>query len=420
METNLDQVTDNQNESVTKVSLNQKLFAFLAKRFKDLSPLEVIVYSLNTLLIMIIFGSGIRTMINEVVGSFPISELFYLPVGFILMGIVVMATHLVTKHSAELCFHWSRYATPYKILLPITNVLLLIFCWSVQTEGGEIMLTEEIDEQIKQIEQDTSSANLQQLDANIQLFRIELHKSDSTINAYNQLRESRSAKWLNPSENQIYLTAQTSKQQLTAQLSSFTQNRLAEVERIEQQKEMKLARLEQERQRKIQKGRGKAGLAEVILVFSAFFMMAYHNRFVTQDVESQDLIQAFPKGLSLEEREEMVKHFKALDYDPESQVLLISYQFQKYYLEIDKYIALMRTCKSKLENTNRSTVRENKVRNLSYYERVLSLTGLSIQEIQEQFSYAVLNLDYWNNTTDTAISSGMEPLNNRYISLNTS
>lgn len=429
MEANVNQYQEIRNESVTKVSFFKRMTAFY-QDLKEMLSIKSLISLLNLIMTFIIFTSGVHKMIEEVAASFPIHPLFHVPVGFILMAIVVRATHAVTKLSVELLFNWSEFKLSYKIILPITNVLLLFFCWSVQSEGGEIQVTEIIDAEIEQVDSQKEFPSLQKLDEDASLVRFEINKSDSIMQSLDHVRESRKGKWLNEKESSIYLSAQTAKQQLTNQLAQFSQNRLDESQRLDALKQQQLKRLREKRDRLINKGKNKAGLAEIILVLSSIFIIAYKDRYATpiintQVVEKEETkeekeVKPFPKGLPLEEREEMVKEFKPLRYTPEEKHLFIRYRSEQYYIEIDKYIASMRTCKNKLENPrSRSPTIENKVRNLSYYEHVLSLTGLNLEEISKDFGYSPMNLDYWNTTTDTDMGSGIKPLNNRYISLNT-
>ena len=131
METKLTEETEKNAISTHKNGF-QAFWSLIMKmrRYKEISQLEIIVFFLYAVLLLIMFGAGISTMIQEAANFFPINPVFMYPLGFFLMGIVVMATHVVSKLSAELCFNWQRYNLPYKIMLPITNIALILVCWS--------------------------------------------------------------------------------------------------------------------------------------------------------------------------------------------------------------------------------------------------------------------------------------------------
>ena len=395
-------------------SLGRKLLQAIFEKCRSLTAIELTVFSFNTLLIMIIFGSGIKTMISEVVGNFPISEAFYLPFGFMLMVIVVLATHLVTTLSAELCFHWKQYAKPYKIMLPLTNLLLLIFCWAIQSEGGEIETKQDYQQEISALESDTTSGNMRQIEQSMADVRKQLAEASATMHKYDSLRESRKSRWLNENENRIYLMAQKAKHSLSAQLVSLTDSRIAELNGIRRNNETKLADLKEERQYQIRKGRGKAGLAESLLVFTAFFMMAYKKRHQVQTVETQDLIQEVPQNLSLEERETMDREMEIMGFDEENHHLVFMQHGQKFYFLIPTIVQRLRSLRSKFEKTAKSSKsKETQLKNIAVYEMVLRYTDMEIVDLDRVYNYQPLNADYWESTIENGFEIFSKRLQNR-------
>lgn len=404
----------NQKERTTR----DRLTLFLWNHLKELTAIQLVLYSFNTLLIMIIFGSGIRTMISDVVGSFPIAELLYLPIGFALMVILVLATHYITDLSTELAFHWKQYATPYKILLPITNVILLVFCYSVQSEGGEILINLNHKEELRAIQNDTTSGTLVELDRRIALAESELTKADSTIQAYNALRESRSSHWLNPNENEIFLTAQKSKQQLTAQLATFIQSRIDESNAIHKRNEQRISQLKARIEDQVRRSRGKAGLAECLLVFTAFFARAYKNRFKVdhhpEEGETTTILE-FPKNLSIDQREEMLQAFTPLYFHHDEHSLVVDFNHQRYFISIPKVIKSIGTCRSRLESAKSDDSKNTQLRNIAYYERLLVMAGLQVEDLKRVYGYDAFNLDYWENATGNVAQQVGETLQNRFL-----
>ena len=402
----------NQNEQTTR----NRLTLFLLNHVKELTTIQLILYSFNTLLIMIIFGSGIRTMITDVVGNFPIAELLYLPIGFALMVILVLATHYITDLSTELAFHWNQFATPYKILLPITNVILLIFCYSVQSEGGEILINLNHEEELLAIRNDTASRTLTELDRRIQLAEYELQQSDSLIQAYSSLRESRKSHWLNPDESKILMMAQESKQQLSAQLTIFIQSRIEESNAIHQRNEERITQLRAKIDDQVRRSRGKAGLAECLLVFTAFFARAYKNRFKVHQPESEETttILEFPKNLSIDQREEMLQAFIPLYFHHEEHSLVVELNHQRYFISIPKVIKSISTCRGRLANAKSDDSKNTQLRNMAYYERLLVMTGLQVEDLKRVYGYEAFNLDYWENATGNVAQQVGETLQNRF------
>ena len=421
MESKVNEEIEKQGIFTTKNSLLNKLWTFIMKQFKELSQLEIVVFFLNTLLLLVIFSAGISTMIDEVIHVFPIHPAFMYLVGFILMGIVVMATHVVTKLSAELCFNWSRYNTAYKIMLPITNLALVILCWAIQSEGGELINTKDISAQIALIEADTGSVNLKQLDTSLAMARKQLKQEQTNITFYEQLRAKRKGKWLSPDETNLFLAAKTSQKELNQQVLRLVEARTKELAQIHAQNNRKIDKLEAKLDREVQKGRGKAGLAEFLLVFSAFFMMAYKNRFRVYQAEETAIIEEFPKGLKIEDREAMLPNIKALAYDSEEKHLLVEYQGKQYYFEMVSFMNAVCGNRRKYDRAverNQIASRNTKLRNLIFYEKILAMTGLSIGEINMEFSYEVMNQD-WFNASPTGFETGSEVVENRIIPLAT-
>jgi energy-coupling factor transporter transmembrane protein EcfT len=353
-------------------------------------------------------------MMTEVVGNFPVPKFLYIPFGFALMVIVVLATHLVTTLSAELCFNWKQYAKPYKIMLPLTNLLLLFFCWAIQSEGGAIETKKDYSLEIAKLETDTTSGNMRQIEQSIADVRLQLKQLSSTISNFDSLRESRRSKWLNKHENQIYLNAQQTKQSLSVQLVKLTQNRIAELNTIRKEHEIKITELKQEKEYQIQKGKGRAGLAESLLVFTAFFMMAYKQRFRTHTVETQDLIQEVPQNLSVEERERMVKQMEIIGFDEENFHLVFNYNSQKFYFLIPTVIQRLRSLRSKFEKTAKSSrSKETQLKNIAVYEMVLRFTEMETQDLERVYNYQPLNLDYWESTSENGFEIFSKRLQNR-------
>jgi hypothetical protein len=397
-----------------KPSVWAQIQNYITQKVKNLSAIEITVFGFNTLLIMIIFGSGIKTMMTEVVGNFPVPKFLYIPFGFALMVIVVLATHLVTTLSAELCFNWKQYAKPYKIMLPLTNLLLLFFCWAIQSEGGAIETKKDYSLEIAKLETDTTSGNMRQIEQSIADVRLQLKQLSSTISNFDSLRESRRSKWLNKHENQIYLNAQQTKQSLSVQLVKLTQNRIAELNTIRKEHEIKITELKQEKEYQIQKGKGRAGLAESLLVFTAFFMMAYKQRFRTHTVETQDLIQEVPQNLSVEERERMVKQMEIIGFDEENFHLVFNYNSQKFYFLIPTVIQRLRSLRSKFEKTAKSSrSKETQLKNIAVYEMVLRFTEMETQDLERVYNYQPLNLDYWESTSENGFEIFSKRLQNR-------
>jgi len=390
-------------DTIEQKSTPQQFFTFLVAHIRSLGMIQAILFSFNTILITIIFGSGLHTMMSEVVGNFPISKVFYLPLGFVLMVILVLATHYITDLSTELVYHWQRFATPYKIMLPLTNIALLLFCYAIQSEGGEILVQQDYDHAIIAIEADTMSNNLTKLDERIALADWELQKSDSIIEAYNALRASRKTHWLNPSENQILLTAQTSKQQLNKQLATFMNQRIAESAVISERNEAKIKKLQEKKASAVTRSRGKAGFAECLLDFTAFFSRAHKNRYKTYkadaDATASTVIMEFPKNLSIDEREEMLKAFTPLYFHKEEHSLVVEYQQEQYFLAIPKVIKSIGTCRARFRSAKSEDSQDTQLRNIAYYEQLLAMTGLEIIDLKRVYGYDAFNVDYWKNTT---------------------
>lgn len=427
METKLDQNFEESTISAQKNGRN-KLWTFIMTQFKELSQLEIVVFLLNTLLLLVIFGAGMSTMIDEAVNVFPIHPALMYVVGFLLMGIVVMATHVVTKLSAELCFNWKRYATPYKIMLPITNLGLIFLCWAVQSEGGELTNTKDIAAKIAVIESDTSSVSLKQLDTSIGMAQAQLQKEQHNIAFYEQLRSKRRGKWLSEDETKLFLAAKTSQKELNQQVISLVASRSQELSQLHQRNHQKIAKLEAELSRKIQKGRGKAGLAEFLLVFSAFFMMAYKQRYLPEEKlkKSETLpsvniedelphIKRFPTRLSIEDREKMLPAMEVIGYDAEAKRLAIHYKKdgQEYYLDMVLFMKAVKTNRKEYDDAvymGNQRVSETKLRNMNFHEKILGMSGLSVELLNEEYRYTPMFPDYWISTTETTASSTAEVL----------
>ena len=245
----------------------------------------------------------------------------------------------------------------------------------------------------------------------------ELAKADSTIQIYNALRQSRESNWLNKHENEIFLMAQESKQQLANQLASYIQSRIEESNTIQSRNESRVSQLKAEIAKQIGKSRGKAGLAECLLVFTAFFTRAYKNRFKVQKVEDGETttILEFPKNLSIDQREEMLKAFRPLYFHHEEHSLVVELNHQRYFISIPKVIKSIGTCRSRLANAKSDDSKNTQLRNMAYYERLLVMTGLKIEDLKRVYGYEVFNLDYWENATGNVAQQVGETLENRFL-----
>ena len=118
----------------------------------------------------------------------------------------------------------------------------------------------------------------------------------------------------------------------------------------------------------------------------------------------------------------MLPNIKALAYDSEEKHLLVEYQGKQYYFEMDGFMHAARSNRRKYDlsvEKGETSKRNNKLRNLNFYERIMVMTGLPITELQEEFNYKVMNEDYWFDTIRTSSEIGSEPVQNRIIPIRT-
>ena len=124
----------------------------------------------------------------------------------------------------------------------------------VQSEGGEILNTDEISQQIALVEADTTSSSLKQVDEHIAQLQKQLHSTETDIAHYQQLRAKRENNYLNRHERRLFRTAQSSQQALSKQLLTLTQTRLTELNAIRQRNDARITALKDELAYRIQKG----------------------------------------------------------------------------------------------------------------------------------------------------------------------
>ena len=191
-------------------------------------------------------------------------------------------------------------------------------------------------------------------------------------------------------------------------------SRITESNAIAKRNEARIQQLNARIERQISKSRGKAGLAECLLVFTAFFARAYKNRFKTQTPESNEAatITEFPKNLSIDQREEMLKAFTPLYFHHDEHSLVVEFNHQQYFISIPKVVKSIGTCKSRLESAKSDDSKNTQLRNIAYYERLLVMAGLQVEDLKRVYGYQAFNLDYWENTTDNVAQQVGESLQN--------
>ena len=361
-----------------------------------LTGLEVAVLALGSILVLVMFTGGVSTMIEEIAGSFPIPKPMRYPVGAGLMLILAWCTKLLSKEFAEMCHDWQRYSLSYKLLLPTTTFGALILCLAVQSESVSIASQKEFNTQMASLAID--SANLKQIDLAIASTNAQLVQTERTLTRYEKIKAQRKGNWLREDEEQNFATAQQANQAATQLLADLSEQRIAETARLHQQiSEAKqvLAQLEQEAK---SKGRGKAGLIEGLMFFLMFFAVSYKKRFKPQTLDEQELIEELPKGLPIEQREQMLLQMKVISFDQANHHLLVQLSDQQYYIEIPKVIKDISGCKSRLDRQKGSP--DTQLRNIAYNERILAMTPMSLPDLKRIYGYEAFNKDYWNNTTD--------------------
>ena len=129
--------------------------------------------------------------------------------------------------------------------------------------------------------------------------------------------------------------------------------------------------------------------------------MAYKNRFKSYKAESLPSLEEFPSKLSIDEREEMKPYIKSLGYDDEAKHLHIEYAGKQYYFDLPKFMQAARVNRREYDRAverGKVKTRNTKLRNLEFYEFIMSLTKLEIEYFQEEYSYSPMYPDYWKST----------------------
>ena len=378
-------------------SIARKLLASAYEGLKKLTAIELVIFFLNIILAIIIFTGGVKTMIVDVVKAFPIPSFLHIPIGFSLMVILVAAAKLLTQHLAEMCFSITRYSKSYKIILPITWLCTIIFCWGVQSEASDITTDEEMEQQLASIVID--STNLNQIDQSIAQINSELDSATKIISSIESKREKRNGGWMSQSELTVMPAAQETKRNSLAQLTSLTDKRVMESERLNGVYQKKKEEILQQKEKDLNKGRSKAGAAELLLVLATVFTVAFRQRWKVEEVELNNAIDEFEKGLSIDQKEELLPSIKPLDYDEEEAHLLIELQGVRKYFDIPKLIKHNKEYHRRFEKAKSSESQDTQLRNIAFSEQILAMTPLQIDDLERVYGYKPLNLDYWNSTT---------------------
>lgn len=378
---------------------------------QKLTGLEMAVLALSGILVLVMFTGGVGTMIQEVAGSFPIPKPMRYPVGAALMIILAWSAKLLTKELAEMLHDFGRYSLSYKIMLPIATLATLIFCWAVQSESVSIVSQKEFEEKLNELSVD--SAQLRQIDMAIATTLKQISSDSATLGQYEKIKTSRRGHWLSEDEQSIIQNAQISKKEGNAQLLQLIDKRTAEQQLLMQkisEAEQELESLQSEAQKK---GRGKAGLVEGLMFFLMFFVVSYKRRFKPQEAEVQNLVQEFPTGLSIEEREALIKEVKPLSYDEDNHHLLVEMNGERYFHEVPKLVKQASNYRRRLDKAQSEASRDTQLRNIAYVEQLLAMAPIQPEGYKRVFGYTPLFLDYWNNTSGTGSHQLSESVQNR-------
>lgn len=379
---------------------------------KKLTGLEMAVLALSTILVLVMFTGGISTMIQEIAGSFPIPKPMRYPVGAGLMIILAWCTKLLSKEFAEMCHDHKRYQRSYRIFLTITTIGALFFCLMVQSESVSIESHKEFQQKMEALTID--SANLKQIDQAIASTKSQISGGESTIVKYEYLKKSRKGKWLSPAENTILINAQHANASATNLLVTLSDKRIKETKRMQEQIDLAKLELDALQEEARSKGRGKAGLVEGLMFFLMFFAVSYKRRFKVQKVDEQELIQEFPKNLTIDQREEMLKQMKLIDFSEESHELLVDVSGEKYYMHLPNMVKQAASYKTRFDQDKRSrSSKETQLRNIAYLERIMAMTPMLPEDLDRVFGYQTLNIGYWNSTTESASTAVSEAIQNR-------
>lgn len=427
MEANVSQFLKKEGENSTHFF--EIVISFCRQTMKGFATIELLIFATNSIMKLIIIGAGSETMINDVVVKFPIARYLIVPTGLALIIILVLATHSVIKLLAELMYEWSRYNTPYKIMLITTNIILIVFCYLVQAQGGELKIDHVLESKIQAIKSDTTSSSLTQIKANIAMLNTQLANVQQTITEYSELKESRDNNYLNRREDKILLKAQDSQQKFLGQLMELTAKQVIETERISDKNELRIQVLRDKAEEDISRNNGYAGTADIVMFFTTFFIVAFkyrHKKLAPiivrkEEVEDANEVEEFPSGLRIKTRQEMLPHIEFIDYDWTMHHLLVEYKGKEYYFDIPSFMVTIRTNRGKYDKAVESGKRgviKNKMDNLLFYENILAKTPLSIAEIEAEFNYSVMNED-WFSTTETASENSIKTVQNQFIPLET-
>ena len=418
MKTNLrENIEDNANYQTEKKSsgIVKTLFDFVVKRIRNMSKIEIVAYSASSLMILIIFGSGVSTMVQESTNVFPIHQDLKLLVGYLLMLILVFATHVAIDLCTEILFNWKQYNTHYKVSLPITATALVLVCYFVQAEGGDIVDKSEVEARIAKIKADTLSANLKQLDTMIGQLQDQLKKANKDSESYYDTKMKRKGKWLSKEEHGILAKVKQSEIQLTNQLTALMASRIEEERGIQNRIDQEVARAYESLEREMAKNKGRAGMAEFVLIVICMVVKSYKKRFKEAAIETQELIEEFEKNLSIDDREALLPRIEPLRYDAENHHLLIELDGKTKYFSIAPMIKQATSCRSRLNKAKSEDSKMTQLRNIAYLERIISMTPMELDDLKRVFGFRPMNEDYWNSPTGNVSDNVSETLEKRKI-----
>jgi hypothetical protein len=369
---------------------------------RNLHAIQVVIHIFITMLMVMIFSGGIKTMATDVVHSFPIPDWMKFPIGFGLMLVLVLLAHLLTHDFVKVCFNWTKYTKAYRLLLPLALLFVVLFCFAVQTNSSDITTTSDMEQSIAELSID--STNVWQIDQTIAQVNQSIQSNSNTIAKLEQTQSKRRSNWLSEPEHNRLATAQLSKQKAMEQLLQLTTQRKAETASIAQFIRQETQKLTAKRNRDLLKSTGRAGLCEILLIISSLFAYSFRHRHKVEEVrvetvETEIIPQSpFPERAPVQVKQQILPSLKATKYDEEKHILHLKDEIgEETIIQIMPLMTSLKTYRGYLDRNQRN--QDTNLKNIQLHEQILAMTQLPLTDIEQHFNYQPLNIDYWNNTS---------------------
>lgn len=380
---------------------------------KNLHPIQVVIHIFITMLMVMIFSGGIKTMATDVVHAFPIPNWMKFPIGFGLMLVLVALVHLLTHDFVKVCFNWTKYTKAYRILLPLALLFVVLFCFAVQSNSADITTGSDMEQAIAELQID--STNIWQIDQTIAQVNQAIQSNSKTITELEFTKSKRRGKWLSESEHKSLALAQTNKQSGMSQLLQLTTQRKAETASIAQFISKEKQQLIAKRNRDLLKSTGRAGLCEILLIVSSLFAYSFRHRHKIEEVrvetvETEIVAQSpFPERAPVQVKQQILPSLKPTKYDEQNHILYLSDEIgDEKVIQIIPLMTSLKTYRGYLDRGVRN--QDTNLKNIQLHEQILVMTQLPLTDIEHQFSYKPLNIDYWNNTSQNVAQQVAETL----------